>query len=167
MCCSKIMSDKHIEIGKSIVMLYPEYDTNIVCIELNASLVFVDSGRRFDAAKKFREDMERKFGKTTSHLFLTHYHFDHYGGMSAFKDVEIIAAKEGYDEYMSSIKRNTKERRLAMIEHSKRRIEESGDDIRPELKIHWKYYPIADFYEPTKTVEKTFEYGDETRKVKC
>ena len=159
------MTDNYVEIGKSIVMLYPEHDTNVTCIELNDSLVFVDAGRRSDVTTKFREDMEKKFGKRTSHLFLTHYHFDHYGGMSAFKDVEIVAAKEKYDKFVDDLKLNTKERRAAVIEHNKKVHEESGNETHPVLEIHWKYYPIADLFPPTITVDKTYEYGDETRKV--
>jgi len=67
--------------------------SNIVCINTDEGLVFVDTGLIVEKVKKFRQDMEKKFKKKTIFLVLTHAHQDHIFGMKAFLDVPILASQ--------------------------------------------------------------------------
>ncbi len=67
----------------------------ITCISLPDELVFVDCGVYAKAITKFREEMEKRFQRKTSHLLLTHAHWDHILAMKAFKDIDIVIAKKG------------------------------------------------------------------------
>jgi len=67
----------------------------ITCISLPDELVFVDCGVYTKAITQFREEMEERFQRKTSHLLLTHTHWDHILAMEAFKDVDIVVAKKG------------------------------------------------------------------------
>ena len=77
----------------------------IGCIVLDEGLVFVDCGIFLDTAKKFREMMEKKFSKKTTHLLLTHSHWDHIFAMDAFSDIDIVIGKPG----IQTIKRQLKD----------------------------------------------------------
>lgn len=76
----------------------------ISCLALPDSLVFVDCGVYLDFAEKFRKDMEKKFQRKTSHLILTHTHWDHILAMKIFKDVDIVVSKKS----LASLKKNLK-----------------------------------------------------------
>ncbi|MFX1454074.1 MAG: MBL fold metallo-hydrolase [Promethearchaeota archaeon] len=65
------------------------------CIALPNELIFVDCGCYPELIRKFREDMEAKFERKTSHLFFTHTHWDHIIAMEVFKDVNIVAFEMG------------------------------------------------------------------------
>ncbi len=160
------MTDKYIEIKKSIVMFEPEHDSNLICIELYEGLIFVDAGTRDDAALKFRMDMEKKFNKKTMALFLTHYHSDHYCGMSAFKDVEIIAAKKGYNEFIDALNSYlTKENRVKSITNDINSFKARNQEIPPRYKIVFEYYPKVELFAPTKIVEDKLIFGKKSRKI--
>ena len=68
------------------------YGSNITCIALDEGLVFVDASLSTAVAGQFRKDMEARFERKTIALILTHGHLDHFLGMGAFADVEVIAA---------------------------------------------------------------------------
>ncbi|NHJ46566.1 MAG: MBL fold metallo-hydrolase [Asgard group archaeon] len=148
------MSDEYIKIGKCIVVLDAEYDSNITCIELEDELIFVDAGTRDDVSAKFRKDMEKKFKKKTSHLILTHYHWDHIGGMASFSDVEIIGAKSGLKEYKQDLEGILSEaQRIASVEQNKENVKKGIWDETERTKIFYEYYPKMKLLLPTKTVE--------------
>ncbi len=102
-------------ITENIIATTPTYDKKIkmnnaaqtiliTCIALPESLIFIDCGVYFKFAEKFREEMEKKFQRKTSHLFLTHTHWDHILAMNVFKDVDIVVSQKGF----SSLKNNLK-----------------------------------------------------------
>jgi len=74
------------------------------CIALPDSLVFVDCGVYLAFTKKFREDMEKRFQRKTSHLILTHSHWDHILAMKVFKDVDIIISKKDLTSLKKALK---------------------------------------------------------------
>lgn len=79
--------------------------SNIICINTEDGLIFVDTGYIVEKVKKFRQDMEKKFGKKAIFLILTHAHQDHIFGMKSFFDVPIIASqacKEKIKERLAS-----------------------------------------------------------------
>lgn len=86
------------------------YTLPLGCIALDEGLVFVDCGIFLDIAKKFRELMEKKFSKKTTHLLLTHSHWDHIFAMEAFSDVDIVIGKPG----IQTIKRQLKDGFLSL-----------------------------------------------------
>ncbi|MFW9878697.1 MAG: hypothetical protein ACFFG0_36930 [Candidatus Thorarchaeota archaeon] len=61
------------------------------CFTLPNELVFIDCGTYPDLSSKFRFDMETKFKRKTSHLLLTHLHWDHFLAMETFNDINIVA----------------------------------------------------------------------------
>jgi len=160
------MKPKYSTIGDRIVVLENEYDANLACIVMEKSLVFVDTGRREDLAHKFRKDMERRFNKKASHLLITHYHFDHYGAMSVFKDVEIVAAKAGYDDFSAGLKTYlTKEKREETVKTWKEEAERNNIEVSPGRLLHWEHYPKNELFLPTKIVKDEFELGENKEKI--
>lgn len=87
--------DEHVE---------PFQTSTMTCMVLPHELVFVDCGIIPKIASEFRSDMEERFQKDTSHLLLTHVHWDHIFGMEAFEDVRIVASTVG----ITYLKRNLK-----------------------------------------------------------
>jgi len=160
------MSETIVQLREGIFMLENTHDANLTCIELEDSLVFIDTGRKYDLAAKFRSEMEKKLNKKASHLLITHYHFDHYGGIEAFKDTEIVAAKEGYNQFLTDINFYlTKEKRGKYVEMWKKQAKESGQKIPISRQIHWNYFPKANLIPPKIVVEDKFEFGDKNRKI--
>ncbi|NPE09023.1 MAG: MBL fold metallo-hydrolase, partial [Asgard group archaeon] len=74
------------------------------CLALPDKLVFVDCGVYLEVAEKFRKDMEKKFQRKTSHLILTHTHWDHILAMKVFKDVDIVVSKKGLASLKKALK---------------------------------------------------------------
>jgi glyoxylase-like metal-dependent hydrolase (beta-lactamase superfamily II) len=95
---------QYVEVTNNVVTttLYPEeteghtlrmYETgNMGCIALKNELMFVDCGAIVKNARRFREDMEKRFQKPTTHLFLTHDHYHCTYGMTAFEDVTVVSS---------------------------------------------------------------------------
>lgn len=79
---------------KIVVANTSNIGSNIVCVNTTDGLIFVDTGLIVEEVKKFRQDMEKKFGKKTISLILTHAHQDHIFGMKSFFDVPIIATQK-------------------------------------------------------------------------
>jgi glyoxylase-like metal-dependent hydrolase (beta-lactamase superfamily II) len=69
------------------------------CIALPYELIFVDCGSYPNLSLKFRLDMEKKFQRETTHLLLTHLHWDHFLAIDVFKDVKIVAPELGIPEF--------------------------------------------------------------------
>ncbi|NHK30928.1 MAG: MBL fold metallo-hydrolase [Asgard group archaeon] len=160
------MPDKHIEIRKGIVVLDAEHDSNITCIELDDELIFVDAGTRDDVAKNFRKEMEKRFKKKTSHLILTHYHWDHIGGMASFSDVEIVGAKSGLEEYKQNLEGELSDaQRIASVEQNKENVKKGIWNETERTKIFYKYYPKMKLLLPSKTVENELIIGSGKRDV--
>ncbi|MHA1353963.1 MAG: MBL fold metallo-hydrolase [Candidatus Heimdallarchaeota archaeon] len=159
------MSSQIIDMGKSVVMCTRPHNTNIICIELDGGLVFVDSGRQDDVAIEFRQQMEKRFNKKATHLLLTHYHHDHISGMSAFKDVEIIGSKTGHKKYLEDLEGPlSKEGRKTSVEQWKKMAVEQNWDPSDSRTLLWKYYPKVDIFPPTKATDE-FEIGSGKQKV--
>lgn len=97
-----------IAISDNVIVLYPPKHDNLICtvsqtvpitcVALPDSLVFIDCGIYTDLVKKFRLDMEKKFDQETSHLFLTHSHYDHVLALEVFADVSIVISESGIRE---------------------------------------------------------------------
>ncbi len=81
-----------IETEESNKLVRPYLMSNMSCIQLQDELIFVDCGPRIDIARKFREDMESRFNKRTSHLILTVKRWDFYYGFNAFEDISIVSS---------------------------------------------------------------------------
>ncbi|MFX0030480.1 MAG: MBL fold metallo-hydrolase, partial [Candidatus Hermodarchaeota archaeon] len=77
---------------------------SITCIALPTELIFVDCGCYPEVVRKFRLDMETKFQRKTSHLLLTHTHWDHVIAMDEFRDVHIVCSKAGLQGIKNIIK---------------------------------------------------------------
>ncbi len=81
-----------VEVSPSVVMARNSRGSNLTCFALKEGLVFADTGLRTQDAARFRAEMQTRFGLPTRALFLTHAHLDHFLGMGAFADVEVIAS---------------------------------------------------------------------------
>ncbi|MHA1912788.1 MAG: MBL fold metallo-hydrolase [Promethearchaeota archaeon] len=105
---------EYIEISDNIVVMYSNKEYNLLnsapqtvpstCICFPNNLIFVDCGAYPDIALKFRQDMEARFKKSTSHLLLTHTHWDHTLAMEVFEDIDIVASERGIQDLGSFIK---------------------------------------------------------------
>ncbi len=73
-------------------LIRPYFYSNLSCIVLPDSLIFVNSSPLVDVALKFRRDMEKHFQKKTSHLILINKSWDFIWGMNAFKDVTVVSS---------------------------------------------------------------------------
>ncbi|MCG3221508.1 MAG: MBL fold metallo-hydrolase [Candidatus Heimdallarchaeota archaeon] len=103
---------------------------NITCISLPEQLIFVDCGVYTKVIAQFRKEMEDRFQRKTSHLLLTHTHWDHILSMKAFKDVDIVLAKKG----IPTLKRNYKgylsyKERIESANNYRKEDSEIADDI--------------------------------------
>lgn len=160
------MTKNYSEIGNHIIIMENKHDANLICVELDEGLVFIDTGRRYDVAEDFRREMELRFGKKASHLFITHYHFDHYGGIAAFKDITVISSKEGYKQFVTDAKFHlTKEKRKNYVKKWKEQAEIHNVNISENRKIHWEYYPKAELYPSSMTAINEYELGSNDRKL--
>lgn len=77
---------------------------NFGAINLQDSIVVIDSGRSFEIASKFRKEVEKYFSKPVKYLFLTHTHSDHRNGMKAYKDVKIVMSTKSVNNMPVSVK---------------------------------------------------------------
>ena len=125
----------------------------ITCIALPNQLIFVDCGVYTQAVKDFRKEMEDHFQKKTSHLLLTHIHWDHILAMEAFQDVEIVLGKKGISGLKKSYTGylNPEERKKRADKYREENDLELAEDIEN-----------AQLFLPTITVKDEFiiEDGD-------
>jgi glyoxylase-like metal-dependent hydrolase (beta-lactamase superfamily II) len=95
----------------------PIQTVTITCIALPDELIFVDCGVFPKIASQFRSDMEKRFQRNTSHLLLTHTHWDHIFAMEAFEDVTVVTSKVGIQYLKRNLKGAfSKEKREKMAE---------------------------------------------------
>ncbi|MFX1336419.1 MAG: hypothetical protein ACFFAM_18445 [Promethearchaeota archaeon] len=106
---------EHIQLTKNIVTtsmnprevqkLLRSYETQTMsCLILEDELFFVDTLARIDLTKQFRQDMEKRFKKPTTHLLLTHDHWHCAFGMSVFEDVTVAISSAGKSYYRKNLK---------------------------------------------------------------
>jgi len=81
------------------------YLVNACCINLKSHLLFIDTGQNNKIGKKFRKRMEELFGKKESFLTITHANYDHFMGLKAFLDLQVIVS----DEFMKQFKKKTQD----------------------------------------------------------
>jgi glyoxylase-like metal-dependent hydrolase (beta-lactamase superfamily II) len=86
---------EYCSVSPSVIMARHQYGANMTCLATDQGLYFVDCGMKTELARKFRTDMEEKFRKKTLALLITHPHIDHFFGMAAFSDVNVVAAEPG------------------------------------------------------------------------
>ncbi|MHA2272791.1 MAG: hypothetical protein ACXACI_13075 [Candidatus Hodarchaeales archaeon] len=79
---------------------------NMSCIALEDELIFVDCGAIVDNARKFRQDMEDRFERPTTHLLLTHEHWHAAWAMQAFEDATIVIARDGLSYIRTNLKKD-------------------------------------------------------------
>lgn len=80
------------------------------CFSLPNGLVFVDCGAFPHLIEQFRRDMEQKFQKTTTHLLITHTHWDHIISMEVFRDIDVICSDlgiQGIENIINKVKKKT------------------------------------------------------------
>ena len=79
----------------------PFLDVTVGLVEADAGALLVDTGTTLTEAAAIRSDVNAIAGRSVRHIILTHKHFDHVLGSSAFIGAEIHCAPEVAD-YMSS-----------------------------------------------------------------
>ncbi|MHA2225985.1 MAG: hypothetical protein ACXAC8_12315 [Candidatus Hodarchaeales archaeon] len=106
---------EHIEVTENIIRtaIYPHevdhlvrtYESqNMCCLVLPDELFFIDTLARNDLTTQFRRDMEKRFNRPTTHLFLSHDHWHCAFGMSVFNDVTVVISSSGKSYYRKNIK---------------------------------------------------------------
>jgi glyoxylase-like metal-dependent hydrolase (beta-lactamase superfamily II) len=81
------------QVKDKVTIAVNEYGSNLVCLELEDELVFIDAGLLTSYTTEFKSSMETRTGKSTSTLIMTHAHLDHLLGMHAFRDCDVVAAE--------------------------------------------------------------------------
>ncbi|MFX0117308.1 MAG: MBL fold metallo-hydrolase [Candidatus Hodarchaeota archaeon] len=76
------------------------YQVNMVCVDLDSEMVFVDTCTKTKLANSFRKQMEKKFGGKKATLVITHANADHFQGIDAFKDLPVVVS----DPFLERIK---------------------------------------------------------------
>lgn len=95
LAAEEIREVEYHEVSGSVVMAKHQYGSNMTCLATHEGLYFVDCGMKTELARTFRLDMEKKFSRKTLALLITHPHIDHFWGMAAFSDVDVVAAEPG------------------------------------------------------------------------
>ena len=90
---------------------------NVAAYELPTQLVFVDSGMNIPVVQQFRDELEKETGKKTTHLIITHTHFDHLLGIKVFKDCKIVASRQTYNRIVHSMKNEWPDRVEQMLKN--------------------------------------------------
>ena len=141
----------------------PFNEGNIVCVEMNDGLIFIDAGRNVNHAKKFRKQMEEKYQKATKFLILTHTHTDHIYGMGAFNDVPAIMAIQGKEEIaqLHAEHFDTREGRKAYLDELTKTLQETN---YPNMDA-WLNYNVptqldADWFDPQILIKDSMEITD-------
>jgi glyoxylase-like metal-dependent hydrolase (beta-lactamase superfamily II) len=114
-----------------------EYGANITCIALDDGLVFVESGMSTELAAAFRSAMEARFERKTQALLLTHGHIDHFLGMAAFSDVDVVAAAVGKPLFERQLAIEFDEEKIEMYTGIFPKFRESIATAKPFLPTVW------------------------------
>jgi glyoxylase-like metal-dependent hydrolase (beta-lactamase superfamily II) len=126
----------------------------MTCFQVSSGLAFVDCGVIFRDAAQFRREMEKKFHKETSHLLLTHTHWDHCFAMKAFEDCTIITSQKGFNS-LKTMKTRRKDGNIRVPQHM------TAD---PDLK---EAMETAELLIPQVSVKDTFSMGDHQELMFC
>lgn len=105
-----------VKVSDSVYLAINDYGANVSCIALDDELVFFDAGMMTSFTREFRARMEKHFNRKASTLVFSHAHIDHFLGMAALNDCEVIAAsatKPRVDRFLSMV---FDEDRLRVIE---------------------------------------------------
>lgn len=70
----------------------PGWDATVGAVRGDAGVLVVDSGSSLREGSSVRTDLRRLFGLPVTHLALTHAHFDHVLGASAFAGAQVHGA---------------------------------------------------------------------------
>lgn len=87
------------------------YEVNMVCIDLDSELVFVDTSTKVPLARSFRNQMEERFGKKEAILVITHANADHFQAIEVFKDLPVFVSAP-FLERVKQYRLSAKERKL-------------------------------------------------------
>lgn len=126
-----------VEVSPAVVMARHEYGANITCIALDDGLVFVESGMSTELAAEFRSVMEARFERKTKALLLTHGHIDHFLGMGAFSDVDVVAAASGKELFEKQLAIEFDEAKIEMYTGIFPKFRESIGTAKPFLPTVW------------------------------
>ena len=84
--------------ASTVVAIDERLRSNTAAVILDDYVVAVDTGMRPYAARLFRETLERTFRRPVRFACVTHCHADHTFGLTAFKDVTLVASRRlAYD----------------------------------------------------------------------
>jgi len=149
-----VKSLNYVKVSDSVVMLYnkKEHGANMTCVALDDGLVFVDCGLFTEIASQFRADMEKNFNKKTLALFLTHAHIDHFFGMDAFNDVQVIASQTSKALFEAQLNIQFETR----VEGYEKIFPKFGDALQS-----------AKIFLPTKWFEKEMVLGSGKKQLVC
>ena len=128
---------EYFDVSKSVVMVKHEYGSNIACVATKDGLFFVDCGMKTELVLKFRQEMEKRFNKKTLALLITHPHIDHYLGMGAFSDVNVIAAETGKNLWERQLGIDFNEKRINAYTRIFPKFRESIKTAKPFKPTAW------------------------------
>ncbi len=133
----EIGGGKYFQVTPSVVMVKHEYGSNITCIATEQGLYFIDCGMSTELLKRFRTDMEKKYQKKTKALLITHAHIDHFLGMAAFADVDVIAAETGKTTWQKQLAIDFTPQRIEAYTRIFPKFAESIKTAKPFLPTVW------------------------------
>ncbi|WP_078591616.1 MBL fold metallo-hydrolase [Streptomyces megasporus] len=81
----------------------PGWDETIGAVGGETGVLVVDTGASLGEGARIRRSLGERFGRRVTHVALTHPHFDHVLGTSAFSGVEVYAAV-GADDWLARSK---------------------------------------------------------------
>lgn len=81
-----------VEVADSVIVCQDRsyYQVNMVCIDLDSELVFIDTCTKTPLATKFRKTMETRFGEKKASVVITHANGDHFQAIDAFDDLPVV-----------------------------------------------------------------------------
>lgn len=127
----------YIQVTDAVAIAVNEFGSNLICVALEDELVFVDAGLLTWYASEFRAAMEDRHGKKASTLVLTHGHLDHFFGMKAFSDCEVVAAEAARSrlEYFCDLEFTAEyaERRSGVFPY----LKEAVEDFELRMPTSW------------------------------
>lgn len=124
-------------VSDSVFFVPNVYGSNFSCVELDDGLVFVDAGMLTSYADEFRRGMETHFRKKASTLVLTHAHIDHFMGMGAFSDCELVAASSAKPRIDTFLGMVFDETRLSRMENIFPYIRQAVDEGKLRSPTRW------------------------------
>jgi len=132
-----IAKSDYIKVTPKVIVAKHAYGANITCLATVEGLYFVDCGMNTEVARQFRQDMEKNFHKKTLALLVTHPHIDHFFGMGAFSDVEVVAAETGKNLWKRQLAIKFTEEKIQAYTRIFPKFKESIKTAKPFLPNHW------------------------------